>query len=87
MDGRDASGEYDPSLHGTSGPVGTTVSNFKYPQHNKIVQAAGQVLSPHFDFKRDIDSGNMLGLGYSQMNQGVSALCIKLFLVDSEQKK
>lgn len=71
MDGHDASGEYDASLHGTNGPVGVTVSNFNYPQHTKIIEAAGQVLSPHFDFKRDIDTGDMLGLGYSQMNQGV----------------
>lgn len=80
MDGHDASGEYNASLHGTSGPVGVTVSNFNYPGHTEIIAAAGEVLSPHFDFKQDVDSGNMLGLGWAQMNQGVSKFC--LYIVD-----
>ena len=73
MDGHDTSRQYNPEYHGTDGPVQVTVSNHNYDVQNRIHDAAGD--AEGFEFNLDVDNGDMLGIGWAQMNQGVRPPC------------
>jgi len=73
MDGHDTSRQYNPEYHGTDGPVQVTVSNHNYDVQNRIHHAAGD--AEGFEFNLDVDNGDMLGIGWAQMNQGVRLHC------------
>ena len=73
MDGHDTSRQYNPEYHGTDGPVQVTVSNHNYDVQNRIHNAAGD--PEGFEFNLDVDNGDMLGIGWAQMNQGVRLPC------------
>ena len=66
----DDAGKFDPSVHGTTGPVGITLSNFVYDTAKALIAAAGSVAG--FEFREDPNAGNMLGISWATMNQGVS---------------
>lgn len=70
QDGRDITGEYDPSAHGYGGPVGISVANYQYATQTAITGAAGQVAG--FSANQDANGGNMLGVSWASLNQGVS---------------
>lgn len=70
MDGRNDSALYDAQYHGTDGPVGVSISNNNYAYQNTIMSAAGAMEG--FEFNQDVDGDTMLGMGWTQMNQGVS---------------
>lgn len=63
--------EYDPSIHGTNGPIKITLANKIYMTAQKLISAAGQVAG--FQYNQDPNGVNQLGISWSQMNQGVSA--------------
>lgn len=61
-DGHDTTGQYDPSIHSTTG-----VTSFSLSGHHQaldpMVFQAGQELGGIFDFKLDYNDGRPLGLG------------------------
>lgn len=64
VDGHDASKEYDPSAHSTTGPVKITTYNYDWANYHKVISAAGQV--PGWQLNQDPNTGNMLGLSTMQ---------------------
>lgn len=60
-DGHNATGEADPSVHGT-GPVDVSVPGFPLPLDN-LVMNASQQLGGRWAFNEDINAGNGLGTG------------------------
>ena len=64
VDGHDASKEYDPSAHSTTGPVKITTYNYDWANYDKVISAAGQV--PGWQLNQDPNTGNMLGLSTMQ---------------------
>ncbi|KDQ26532.1 hypothetical protein PLEOSDRAFT_1105437 [Pleurotus ostreatus PC15] len=64
-DGHDTTGQYDPSIHSTTG-----VTSFSLSGHHQaldpMVFQAGQELGGIFDFKLDYNDGRPLGLGWLQ---------------------
>ena len=60
-DGRNATGEADPSVHGT-GPVEVSVAGYPLPLDN-LVMNASQQLGGRWAFNEDINAGNGLGTG------------------------
>ncbi|KAA1466042.1 aryl-alcohol-oxidase from pleurotus Eryingii [Dentipellis sp. KUC8613] len=57
-------GRVDPSIHGLTGPLSITVRGFEYDIDHRIVQTTQQL--PEFPFNLDHNSGDMLGIGYTQ---------------------
>ncbi|ESK83269.1 aryl-alcohol oxidase [Moniliophthora roreri MCA 2997] len=68
QDGRDISGEVDPSALG-DGPVNITLFSSNPPISSVIEDAAKNSDGP-FAFNRDYNSGNTLGVGWSQYSAG-----------------
>jgi hypothetical protein len=64
VDGHDASKEYDPSAHSTTGPVKITTYNYDWANYDKVISAAGQVAG--WQLNQDPNTGNMLGLSTMQ---------------------
>lgn len=62
------SGKYDFLAHGTSGPVGITLSNWAYGVGQAIIAGAGSLAG--FEYRQDPNSGNQLGLSWAQKNIG-----------------
>ncbi|KAI0045648.1 GMC oxidoreductase [Auriscalpium vulgare] len=63
VDGHNISGEVDPSVHGTSGPL--TVSMSMSVPTDRLVIGATQQLE-EFPFVEDMNSGSPIGMGYGQ---------------------
>ncbi|KAJ3533122.1 hypothetical protein NMY22_g7465 [Coprinellus aureogranulatus] len=69
-DGHDTRGQYDPSVHGTSGPLQVSLPN--YPQTSldgRAIEASKQ-LGPEFKFNLDHNDGTELGLNWNQVTIG-----------------
>ncbi|KAI0357960.1 alcohol oxidase [Trametes cingulata] len=64
-DGHNTSGEIDPSVHGTSGPLNISLSGAPLPSDPRI-QATTAQLSDEFPFNEDMNSGKPLGIGWLQ---------------------
>ncbi|KAF8307685.1 alcohol oxidase [Clavulina sp. PMI_390] len=64
-------GKYTPSAHGTSGPINITLGNWKYG----IAEALGAPDNgiPGFEFNKDPNAGDMLGLSWVQSSVGNGA--------------
>ncbi|KAF7416250.1 hypothetical protein PC9H_002515 [Pleurotus ostreatus] len=64
-DGHDTTGQYDPSVHSTTG-----INSYSLSGHHQaldpLVFQAGQELGGIFDFKLDYNDGTPLGLGWLQ---------------------
>lgn len=65
----DSEGRYDPEYHGTTGPIKITLANWVRDSATYLMQSAGNFAG--FEFNQDPNSGNMLGLSWAQINQGV----------------
>ncbi|KAF8797579.1 aryl-alcohol oxidase-like protein [Phlegmacium glaucopus] len=65
VDNRNTAGEFNPSVHGTSGPVNTSLPAQLVSTDNIILQASQQ-LSSEFPFNLDFNSGNTIGIGWAQ---------------------
>ncbi|KAH9177252.1 aryl-alcohol-oxidase from pleurotus Eryingii [Lactarius sanguifluus] len=66
-DGRDTTGEIDPSIHGSNGPVKISLHD-KTAFDSRIFTATSQLAE--FPFNRDMNSGNPLGIGWTQFSIG-----------------
>lgn len=63
-DGHDTSGQIEPLMHGTSGPLGVSVQNWPVPSDQRVIRASKE--SPDFPYVVDFNAGKPLGLGWSQ---------------------
>lgn len=43
MNGHSLSGQYTPSVHGTSGPIQITINNYEFGADARVIAAASQV--------------------------------------------
>ncbi|KZV68633.1 GMC oxidoreductase [Peniophora sp. CONT] len=64
-DGHDTAGEIVPRIHGHSGPLGISVQGWPDQLIPRIL-ATTQELSDEFPFNEDMNSGNPLGVGWTQ---------------------
>ena len=69
MGARNASGEYDPKVHGTKGPSQLAMP-WKLSDFNDNMLISVTKTSSEFPFVLDMNSGNPLGLGYTQTMNG-----------------
>ncbi|KAH9003686.1 GMC oxidoreductase-domain-containing protein [Lactarius hatsudake] len=68
-DGHDTTGQIDPSIHGTSGPVEISVQGFRADLDSRVLKAAAR-RARDFPFDIDTNSGNPLGIGLNQFAIG-----------------
>ncbi|KAH8987304.1 aryl-alcohol-oxidase from pleurotus Eryingii [Lactarius akahatsu] len=66
-DGHDTTGEIDPSIHGSNGPVKISLHD-KTALDSRIFKATSQLAE--FPFNKDMNSGNPLGFGWTQFSIG-----------------
>ncbi|KAH9022200.1 aryl-alcohol-oxidase from pleurotus Eryingii [Lactarius pseudohatsudake] len=66
-DGRDTTGEIDPSIHGSNGPVKISLHD-RTALDSRIFSATSQLAE--FPFNKDMNSGNPLGFGWTQFSIG-----------------
>ncbi|KAI9451435.1 aryl-alcohol-oxidase from pleurotus Eryingii [Lactarius psammicola] len=66
-DGHDTTGEVDPAVHGSNGPVRISVQD-KTPLDSRIFNTTTQLAE--FPFNQDMNSGNPLGIGWTQFSIG-----------------
>ncbi|KAH9039645.1 aryl-alcohol-oxidase from pleurotus Eryingii [Lactarius pseudohatsudake] len=67
QDGHDTAGEIDPSIHGSNGPVKISVQDTT-PLDSRIFNTTMQLAE--FPSNEDMNSGNPLGIGWSQFSIG-----------------
>ena len=60
-DGHSTTGEYTPSLHGTSGPIALSLTNVVTSLYTKAIKLTTEGLG--VSYNQDINSGTPLGLG------------------------
>jgi len=65
-DGRDTTGEWDPSLHGKDGIAALSLPGYKTPFDARVL-AAMKEKPNEFPFVLDQNSGNPLGTGWAQL--------------------
>ncbi|TFK37738.1 aryl-alcohol-oxidase from pleurotus Eryingii [Crucibulum laeve] len=63
VDGRNDTQEYNPTVHGTTGPVLVSTSGNVSIIDSRVLQTTQQ-LSAEFPFNLDVNSGNPLGVGW-----------------------
>ncbi|KAI0039399.1 GMC oxidoreductase [Auriscalpium vulgare] len=68
-DGHNTTGQIIPSIHGTNGPVHISVQGYPNEMDSKVFGATAQ-LSAEFPFNEDMNSGNPLGIGWTQFSVG-----------------
>nr|VWO99079.1 Alcohol oxidase [Ganoderma boninense] len=68
-DHHDTSDEINISIHGTRGPVNITTPNAPYPIDSRVNATLGE-LSDQYPYNRDMNSGNPLGVGWTQSTYG-----------------
>ncbi|KAJ8507343.1 hypothetical protein ONZ45_g10276 [Pleurotus djamor] len=61
-DGRDVTGQIDPSVHGFRGVTPVSISTPIFPAHELVLQVAHD--SAEFPFNLDVNSGKPLGVGW-----------------------
>ncbi|KAI9435481.1 aryl-alcohol-oxidase from pleurotus Eryingii [Lactarius indigo] len=66
-DGRDTTGEIDPSIHGSKGPVKISLHD-KTTLDSLIFKATSQL--SEFPYNKDMNSGYPLGIGWTQFSIG-----------------
>ncbi|KAI9428999.1 hypothetical protein H4582DRAFT_2155697, partial [Lactarius indigo] len=66
-DHHNTTGQIDPSIHGKSGPVGISLQGFPTLLDDRVVQTTS-LLSSEFPPNYDMNSGNPLGIGWSQFS-------------------
>ncbi|KAF8649351.1 hypothetical protein AX16_005860 [Volvariella volvacea WC 439] len=68
-EGWDTTGVYNPLVHGTEGPLAVALPNSMDPL-SQIVLGASKELHDEFFFNQDANSGNTLGIGFTQATNG-----------------
>ncbi|KAJ3739815.1 alcohol oxidase [Lentinula detonsa] len=66
VDGHNTSGQYDPALHGTQGPLQVTVGGYS----QSLDQLVMGRLDEQFPFIEDYDDGEPIGFGWTQTTIG-----------------
>ncbi|KAH9177980.1 aryl-alcohol-oxidase from pleurotus Eryingii [Lactarius sanguifluus] len=66
-DHHNSTGQIDPSIHGTSGPVGISLQGFPTLLDDRVMRTTS-LLSSEFPFNHDMNSGNPIGIGWSQFS-------------------
>ncbi|KAF8808842.1 aryl-alcohol oxidase-like protein [Phlegmacium glaucopus] len=69
LNNRDTTGEFNPTVHGKTGPVNTSLPSENVSTDNRVLQASQQ-LSSEFPFNLDYNSGNTIGIGWAQFTIG-----------------
>ncbi|KAJ6480398.1 aryl-alcohol oxidase [Mycena sanguinolenta] len=70
-DGHNTTGQYDPTLHSTTGMVSISLPGYPHPFDSRIVETT-QELSEDWPFNLDMNSGSMLGIGWPQQSIATS---------------
>ncbi|KAF8512598.1 aryl-alcohol oxidase [Hysterangium stoloniferum] len=68
-DGHDTTGQFDPSVHGFNGINSVSLPGYPQAIDNMVIQTTVE-LADEFPFNQDINSGNPLGLGWTQLSVG-----------------
>lgn len=63
-------GKFDPAFHGFEGPVKVSTANYIYDPGMHLTNACEKDEIPGWNYRKDMNAGNMLGLGWAQINQG-----------------
>ncbi|KAF8665692.1 hypothetical protein AX16_000145 [Volvariella volvacea WC 439] len=69
VDGHDTSEQWDPDVHGTTGPLLVTVANHPSAIDQRIFDTLSE-LPDEFQFRLDMNSGSQLGVGWTQSTAG-----------------
>ncbi|KAF9517672.1 GMC oxidoreductase [Hydnum rufescens UP504] len=69
-DGRDISGDYEPDMHGNSGPIHVSLANSVAPIYKKVIQAAHETNDSRFRYNKDVNAGRPLGVGWLPGSNG-----------------
>lgn len=64
-DGHNTTGQIDMSAHGTSGPLGVSLSGWPLGIDNMVMETTKQ-LPEEFPFSQDTNAGTALGIGWTQ---------------------
>ncbi|KAK0441966.1 aryl-alcohol oxidase-like protein [Armillaria borealis] len=62
-DGHDETGQYIPSIHGTDGPLSTSIYGYAADIDDRVIATTSE-LSEEFPWNPDYNSGNMLGVSW-----------------------
>ncbi|THH14424.1 hypothetical protein EW146_g5913 [Bondarzewia mesenterica] len=63
-DGHNTTGEYDPSAHGTSGPLGISIENWPSATDSMVIETTQEL--PEFPYVLDMNAGYPIGIGFHQ---------------------
>ncbi|KAF8319308.1 FAD-linked reductases, C-terminal domain-containing protein [Clavulina sp. PMI_390] len=63
-------GKIEPLTHGYDGPVKISIENWDFDPGQCVTKAAAEDGFAGFEFNKDMNAGNMLGLGWAQLNHG-----------------
>ncbi|KAJ6476443.1 pyranose dehydrogenase [Mycena vitilis] len=70
VDEHNTSGQYNPHLHGTDGPVSVSLSGFPWTTFEQKVMQTTKELPDDFPFNVDVNSGKPLGVSWLQSTIG-----------------
>ncbi|KAF4610035.1 hypothetical protein D9613_010642 [Agrocybe pediades] len=70
VDGHNTANEFDPRVHGTNGPILTTLPALLNPSIDSRMLATANQLKGDFVFNLDMNSGTPLGTGWQQATAG-----------------
>ncbi|KAF7375598.1 GMC oxidoreductase [Mycena sanguinolenta] len=71
-DGHKTTGQYDPSLHSTTGMVSISLPGYPHPFDSRVIETTKE-LSKDWPFNLDMNSGHMLGIGWPQQSIDTSS--------------
>ncbi|KAF8133508.1 aryl-alcohol oxidase [Mycena galopus ATCC 62051] len=69
-DNHNTTGQFNPAIHGTNGPISVSISGYPYTDfQNRVIQTTKE-LPDDFPFNLDMNSGKPLGIGWLQYTIG-----------------
>ncbi|KAJ7653810.1 pyranose dehydrogenase [Mycena rosella] len=69
-DGHDTTGQFNPAVHGKSGPISVSLNGYQYPEFSSKVIATTKQSPNDWPFNLDMNSGKPLGVSYLQSSIG-----------------
>ncbi|KAJ7235004.1 aryl-alcohol oxidase-like protein [Mycena haematopus] len=72
-DNHNTTGQFNPALHGTKGPISVSLFGYAYPDFERRVIQTTKELPHQFPFNLDMNSGTPLGIGWLQYTIGNGA--------------